>query len=567
MSIRMKVVCVLAAILAALMVTGALVGGKLAEQQPRLAGIAEDVATVSQLGILIGTIDNIDLDVVQVQQFLTDASATHHQDSFKDAETFATKFAADMAQARQIARDLHLDDIGRALDDINTQFPNYYDTGKKMAAIYIKDGVDAGNVLMEDFDKISDKLTGATDALVTQTRSLSTKGVEDLTSDVGSVRQGGVAMSWILALAGAAAVAIGVIGAVVLVRMLGAAFAALHQDLNTVTTKSDRPLVLGNDRSDEFGDVARALRLFQDNLRRVDVLVAEQDAQRTEREKRVARIEDLAHQFGSVAAGALDTVAAGVSRLRTTADDMSSNAERVSALAGNVVMSAGRASENVQTVASAAEELSASIGEISRQVGTSSRIAATAVEQAGRTGEQVRGLESAVGKIGDVVSLINDIASQTNLLALNATIEAARAGEAGKGFAVVANEVKHLANQTGKATEEISQQIAAVQAATGRTVTAIEEISHIIGEIDHIGASVAAAVEQQGVATQEIARSVQDAAIGTDQVSAAIGDVTVVANQTGQAARVILTASADLGDQCESLRTAVQRFLADLQGT
>ena len=176
-------------------------------------------------------------------------------------------------------------------------------------------------------------------------------------------------------------------------------------------------------------------------------------------------------------------------------------------------------STNVQSVASATEEMAGSINEIGRQVADSNRIATEAVDQAGKTDGRIAELSLAAGRIGDVTKLITTIAEQTNLLALNATIEAARAGDAGRGFAVVAQEVKALASQTAKATSEISAQIAAMQAATQDSVVAIKEIYGTIGRVSEIAAAIAAAIEQQGAATQEIARNVQQAALGSTQVA------------------------------------------------
>ena len=187
-------------------------------------------------------------------------------------------------------------------------------------------------------------------------------------------------------------------------------------------------------------------------------------------------------------------------------------------------------------MASATEELTSSISEIGRQVAQSTEIAARAVENARRTGDTARSLAEGAQKIGDVVTLIQSIAAQTNLLALNATIEAARAGEAGRGFAVVASEVKSLAGQTAKATTEISEQIAAIQAASDETVTAIRNVANVIAEIDQIGIAIASAIEQQGSATKEISRSVQEAARGTQEVNSNISGVQKAADDTGSAA-------------------------------
>jgi methyl-accepting chemotaxis protein len=209
--------------------------------------------------------------------------------------------------------------------------------------------------------------------------------------------------------------------------------------------------------------------------------------------------------------------------------------------------------------------MSASVSEISRQVTQAAEIAAQAVKEAEQTSSTMRSLATSAQKIGEVVALISNIASQTNLLALNATIEAARAGESGKGFAVVASEVKALAKQTGQATEDISNQIAAIQTTVRAAVAAIDGIDDTITRISEISSVIAAAVEQQGAATLEISRNTQEAARGTEEVNRNIAGVNAAAAETGVAASQVLSASGDLGRQAETLREDVARFLSDLK--
>jgi len=264
--------------------------------------------------------------------------------------------------------------------------------------------------------------------------------------------------------------------------------------------------------------------------------------------------------------GVVAAVSSAAGQMENAARTMSGNAEETSMQSTTVAAAAEEATTNIQTVAAAAEELSSSISEISRQVADSARIAAGAMDEADRTNRMVQSLAAAANKIGEVVKLINDIAAQTNLLALNATIEAARAGDAGKGFAVVANEVKSLANQTAKATEEIAAQISAVQSATRDAVGAIGGIAKTIGQINDIASAIAGAVEEQGAATQEIARNVQQAAMGTQEVTGTIARVSAAAAHTGSAAREVLTAATTLTGSSTTLERQVEKFLVEVRG-
>jgi methyl-accepting chemotaxis protein len=318
-------------------------------------------------------------------------------------------------------------------------------------------------------------------------------------------------------------------------------------------------------RSDEIGAMAEAVAVFKASMIDSDRLQAEQRAAQSVKEQRVARITELNRDFDRSATASFNLFAAAATEMRERAGGMSNNADRASKQAGAVAAAADEASANVQTVAAATEELAKSIDEITQQVTTSRTIAGQAVREAELTGATVRSLSEAAQKIGQVVQLISDIASQTNLLALNATIEAARAGEAGKGFAVVASEVKGLATQTARATDDITTQVAAMQTATREAVEAIGRIDETIGRMNEISTAIAAAMEQQGTVTQDIARNVEQAAIGTASVSKNIVGVNQAADETGSAAVDVLASADRLGKQAQTMRNEVDTFLAEIR--
>ena len=292
---------------------------------------------------------------------------------------------------------------------------------------------------------------------------------------------------------------------------------------------------------------------------------ADEERERAASEQRRRERNQLAESFEATVKGVVGAVSTAAAEMQSTASSMAQTAERTSQQTASVAAASEEATRNVQTVAAATEELSASVGEIGRQVAQSTKIAEKAVEEAQRTNTTVKGLAEAAEKIGKVVEMINGIAGQTNLLALNATIEAARAGEAGKGFAVVASEVKSLANQTAKATEEIASQISGMQRVTAETVSAIEGIGTTIQEISQIATAIAAAIEEQDAATHEIARNVQQTAVGTQEVSGTITGVTRATGETGDAANLVLKSAAELARQSELLRNEVDRFVNQIR--
>ena len=340
-------------------------------------------------------------------------------------------------------------------------------------------------------------------------------------------------------------------------------------------SKAMRELAVGNfevqlpglDRRDEVGQMACAVEEFK-----VQALAkAEREtSEREEKNRELAtqrRIElhSLAESFETAVSNIIENVGSASSELEHSAVTLTKSSAATQQLSTVVATASEETSTNVQSVASATEEMASSINEIGRQVADSNRIANEAVDQAEKTDARIAELSLAANRIGDVTKLITTIAEQTNLLALNATIEAARAGDAGRGFAVVAQEVKTLAAQTAKATSEISAQISGIQTATHDSVLAIKEISGTIGRVSEIAAVIAAAIEEQGAATQEITRNVQQAAIGSTQVATSIADVNRGAGDTGSASSQVLASAQMLSNENKRLRAEVVKFLATVR--
>ena len=367
----------------------------------------------------------------------------------------------------------------------------------------------------------------------------------------------------------AALIVIGFLGVVTLIiaRKMSSALVAMTSSVTRLGEGDFGIELPGLDRRDELGDMARSIEQFKVKAEHKarDEAEAKIRPDQIAAEQRKADMTRLADDFEGAVGEIIETVSSASTELEASAGTLTSTAERAQELATTVATASEEASANVQSVASATEEMSSSVNEISRQVQESSRMANEAVDQARKTNDRVGELSKAAARIGDVVELINTIAGQTNLLALNATIEAARAGEAGRGFAVVASEVKALAEQTAKATGEIGQQIAGIQAATQESVGAIKEISGTIERLSEISSTIASAVEEQGAATQEISRNVQQAAQGTMRVSSNISDVQRGASETGSASSQVLSAAQSLSGDSNRLKLELGKFLNSIR--
>ena len=573
MSIKARLVAVLAIILLVFTGAAAVTLINLNAQLPKLAVTAENAKTVSNEAIPLAVLmKDIQLDVVQVQQWITDISATRglpgFDDGFGEAANFAQKFHEDVARARELATALGLNEVVTALNETEAAFGPFYEEGVKMGETYVAEGPEAGNVMMEQFDAVAATMGENMEALLAKVEAATSIRLEELQGSIHDVETSLADVAQLNLILTVIGVIIGLGAAIYLFMLVKGSIEDLLADIEQISDQEyEAEMCLSCQRTDEFGTVARALNMTKATLlesHNREEAQKEADAQQVE-ERRAERLR-MAEQFETSVGAVVETVSAAAAEMQSSAQSVSGTADQTSQQSTAVAAAAEQASANVQTVASAAEELTSSISEISRQVSQSTQIAGAAVAEVDGANAKVQGLAEAANKIGEVVALITDIADQTNLLALNATIEAARAGEAGKGFAVVASEVKNLANQTAKATEEISNQIGGIQGATQDAVTAIGSIGGTINQINEITSTIAAAVEEQGAATQEIARNVEQASSGTQEVSSNISRVTQAASETGSSATQILDAAGELGRQSDMLSREVGNFLNTIRG-
>ena len=311
----------------------------------------------------------------------------------------------------------------------------------------------------------------------------------------------------------------------------------------------------------EIGRMARSVEVFKANAEETKRLQSEADREHAQRARRQAAMDRHTQEFGTSAAGVMASLASSAAAMRTTAAEMTEAAHRTRASAARAAAGAAASTSNLGAVSAAAEEMAASISEISQQTARATRAVADAVQRASITDAKVRGMAEAADRVGDVVKLIADISGRTNLLALNATIEAARAGEAGKGFSVVAGEVKALATQTAKATDEIAAQITAIRGATGEAVAAMREVNTSIGEVNEVAAAIASAVEQQAAATHEIAANVQAVTASTQESTQAMREVSDISEGTDTASGMVTAGADTVARDADTMRAEVTQFL------
>jgi methyl-accepting chemotaxis protein len=571
LSLKTKILVVLSVIFVTMSGSLGFIVFQLVKETPGLekASVQSEIIANDAVPLLL-SIKDIHYDVVQIQQWFQDISATRGldglDDGFKQAEATALQFKKNVAKASGHAHKLGLVKIIEDLESISKRFTPYYEIGKKMATRYVKEGPSGGNKMMPAFDKVAHEINGVVNHLLKIGSDVTAARLGEMSRSATNLKNAnhdtiGVALS-----IAAIGLLIVFFGALYLFRFVKKNFDDLLLDVEVVTNSDlETPLIIQSDRDDEFGILARALASFRKTQHETKIAAEQKAANRRLREEKREHMDKVTDEFSTNAERIVEIVSTASAELEASAQSMAGISEQTSSQAAAASEASQLTSSNVQSVASATEEMTSTIGEISQQVAEASGASKQAVEEVGNTSAQMHALAQTANKIGEVVEMISSIAEQTNLLALNATIESARAGEAGKGFAVVAGEVKQLASQTAKATGEISQQIADIQNATKLASDSMDHVTQAISRVDEISTAIAAAMEEQSAATQEIAGSVNQAAAGTQQVNDNIASVSQASQEAGAASGQVMSSAGELSQQAELLKDEVDRFIAQVR--
>lgn len=530
------------------------------------SSIANDVLPLSLL------IKDIQIDVIQIQQWLTDISATRGlnglNDGFDKAAEHEKSFFSNIDSALALAKNADLKDIETTLLKTKEAFPAYYDAGKKMASTYVEFGTEQGNNQMGDFDTSATAISESLDELLKKINTLNKEKTKEISEKVirSEEKNNDLHTSLFLSI-------ILILSALIIIQFLlkKTISKPIHQiskGVQSLTQEDYSYIFTYATFKDELGQISSALESFKNKLAENIKLKQEQErSEQIAQEQKRETLNNIAQSFENEIGKSIQKISQATEDMKTLSQSMALHSDNSTQKAEHVTKTVKESAENISAVAGATEELSASISEISSQVLTSAKIASQASEKANAMSSRMQTLVMAVEKIGEVIVLISTIAEQTNLLALNATIEAARAGEAGKGFTVVASEVKSLATETAQATKEISQQINQIQYATKESEQAISEILEVISNIDQILCTVSSAIEEQGTATNEIARNIQQASQNSSHISHNMNDVVNATQTTGTSANEVLDFTKQLTNQTLMLNQAVENFTNNMKSS
>jgi len=535
------------------------------QQISKASRVTADLTYSQKMTELALTVKDLRVDVVQVQQFLQDVSATRGLDGLDDgpelAANAAVAFEADSARALAEAEELRLTEIAGVLKEARAAFPGYYETGITMAKAYVEGGPAQGNPMMGGFDAAASSVGDAMDKLSALVKKESEGALARLNETASASAE-----SATQALIVTGVFSLVIMAAVGLLAVLGIGMvkpiSGVTQTMQKLAAGDMSAKIAGGERSDEIGQMIQTIEVFRQGLIEAGALRARQAEQAKQADAdRRASLKDMANSVELEAGAAVNHVSDETAVMTKLAGDMAASASNVAEQCQGAASAAQQAMMSAASVTAATEEFAASIQEVTSQIARAKVITGETVRTSDRTREAVSNLSKAVDRIGEVASIISEIAAQTNLLALNATIEAARAGEAGRGFAVVASEVKSLSMQTATSTDDIRRHIDDIQRVTRETAAVVAEISSQISNVDDVSSAIAAAMEEQSATMGEISRHVAETATAAGYVSESVTVVLGEAGRTGESARSLSNSARDVAGSISGLRETIVRVV------